>query len=470
MRVENNFNKIFLNNIKSFQNVLYSPQVYNNFHPLITEFSSEANFGIKSAVLPKINFTGINNKKTIEQINKTLLEEYGIDSKLTNLDAANLFLESVEDFVKINTKNMFKGLKLSDLTGDNIYSAEYDTDKDYFEIFFQNNFNKADIEDLAKIRYERGYTASDNKKYMFYDLLGRFLCFKENPYAYNFKCQYRAAFGDRLIAARKLGILATLSYSLYNSNYIAAKMCRVPTTERMDSIYEDLIGADIDFPQPKNTEIKGEEFSFKSVEDAQNYLKQYNIKSNFHDLKSANLTVGAIEDFIKVNKNKNLFNGLEISYKITEESWSGATISSFDDIKNEMIESYIVLNIACNWKKPEKVSRKGYNTNHSSSNSPKSTMYHELGHWLHFHNDPLRYDIMGKKYSENEDSTKLLSDYERDIFGRVSNYATKSPLEFVAEYITARMSGHIFPKAVDNQFENFYGKGNVPLRFPKIKN
>ena len=468
------YNDVFIypNHINSTQNILCTPKKYAIPFSNNTEISSNFDYAIKSAVIPSINFKSTTNTKSANDINKILTTEYGIKSTLTNPDVAKLFLASVEDFVKLNNKNMFEGLILSDLTDDNnIYKYKHSINTNSFEISFQKNLNENDIIKKTQNSYEKNFIATNDKKYLFYKSLGSFLCFKENPFSYNYKTQRRAIGGDKLIASRKLGIHATENYSEYNANYIAAKMCKLPTTQKMDDIYEDLIGADINFPKPNNTEIKGTEFSFQSVQEAQDYLKQYNIKAKFYDTNMANLTVSAIEDFIKAN-GKNIFDGLEITYISDKESWDGATYRDFDDVKNKIIKSYIVLNIACNWKKTDKLSQKEYQCNYSSSNNPKSTIYHELAHWLHFHNNPLKYYIQTKKYSNtynNKNNTKLLTEYEKNIFGRVSDYATSSPLEFVAEYISARMSGYSFPETINNKFKTIYGKGNIPLKFPNPK-
>ena len=71
------------------------------------------------------------------------------------------------------------------------------------------------------------------------------------------------------------------------------------------------------------------------------------------------------------------------------------------------------------------------------------------------------------KYNQNNPDKAELSDYEKNIFGRVSNYASTSPLEFVAEYIAARMNGTKFPKAVNDQYQILYGKGDVPIKLPE---
>ncbi len=437
---------------------------------LINEISSNTSNSIKNNVLYSINFSGIKQNKPVIDANKILKTEYGIESNLSE-NTAKIFLEAVEDFTGLNNKNMFNGLKLIsiDKTNDTIYDVNYSVEDNTFEISFNNGYNKKELKNISEERYNLGYTASDNYKYIPYSLLGRFLCFKHNPYAYDIKTKYTQKDGPIVVAGRKLGIFALDSFSSYNSHYIAAKMSEVPTTKQMDEIYETLIGADLNFPQTETGELKGVEHSFKSIKEVQDYLAKYNIKSDFHDLMTANLAAGAIDDFIKANNNKKLFNGLEISYTVSEGAWDGKTTSGYDELKNEITRSNIVLNIACDWKRPKKIAQMAYNKNHSSSNNPKNTIYHELGHWLHFHNDPLGYYVIGHKYNDDNPKKAEITEEEKNIFGRVSNYATKSPVEFVAEYISAKMNGFKYPKIVDNYFKMFYGKGDFMLKFPNSK-
>ena len=316
-------------------------------------------------------------------------------------------------------------------------------------------------------------------------LLGRFLAFKQNSeeYMYSSTLDLRALIELGL----RMGSDACEDVSSYNANYIATKMCKVPTTKVMDNTYEDLEGPFLNFPETEKLKLlKGIQHSFSSTKEAHEYLKKYKIEAIFPTVEIANLAVGAIEDYIKVNNNKKMFEGLQIVYDTTQNGWTGAT-------RTNLKKGVVSFNTACiDWKNTDKSAERGYNSNFHPSNNPKETFYHELAHWLHQRNNPINFHSIGDNYwimsliplkfsSKYPDVYKL-----RKNFAKVSNYATTNPIEFVAEYITGRMNGQTYPKHIDELFEKFYNgteqikdakgktktviaKGEYPLKFPKAE-
>lgn len=445
--------------------------------------SSVASNAIRSLVLPSVNFGEAIPPQTAKEINSVLKKEYGIKSTLTNPVVAKYFLNAVEDFVKLNEKDMFKGLKLSE--GKPVATTYYDIVanpyKNEFEIEFTQNPKEKHLRHKAHIDFVRGRTASDNPKYMFYMLLGRYLYFKQNSEKYMYNST------NNLISPNiflRIGSNAGEDYSSYIANYIATRMCNVPTTKIMNNTYEVLEGPIVNLPQQNNLKaIKGIQHSFSSTKEAHDYLKKYKINAIFPTVEIANLAVGAIEDYININNNKKLFQGLHIIYDTTKEPWLGAT-------QPLLKEGVISFNTATtDWKHADKYAQRSYDTNWHSSNNPKKTFYHELAHWLHYKNNPQNYINLHLMFEDMKkipiDSTIKNSEMNglRKNFAKVSNYGAIDPQEFVAEYITARMNGQTYPEHINRLFKMFYngledsidknGKktakilnGKIPLKFP----
>ncbi len=470
----------------NFEVINFSSKLKSSKNSQVKEISSAASNAVKNSIFPSISTNGVKQFQSVDEINTILGKEYGINSTLTNFDAAKLFLESVEDFVNMNEKDMFKGLKLSDGKGTNanFYDIIANPYEQGFEIEFSDKPKKKSLVRKANLDFINGNTSSDNPKYMFYMLLGRYLYFKQNSE----KDMYSSVkdFVPPHVFLR-IGSNAGEDCSSYIANYIATKMCNVSTTKIMDDVYEMLEGPVLNLP--KNSElksIKGIQHSFKSTKEAHDYLKKYKIQAVFPTVAIANLAVGAIEDYIKVNNNKKMFQGLQIVYDTTLNCWLGGTLPT---LKKGIISFNTA---ATDWKNADVSAQRSYDNNFHSSNNPKKTFYHELAHWLHYKNNPENY-IFLNSISKNmskiplEDSSEVPSIYNlRKKLAKVSNYGATNPHEFVAEYVTARMNGQAYPEHINNLFKMFYnglvnevdsnGKktvkfanGKVPLKFPPVQ-
>ncbi len=98
--------------------------------------------------------------------------------------------------------------------------------------------------------------------------------------------------------------------------------------------------------------------------------------------------------------------------------------------------------------KPETIDElsKDYSSGLHPSANMKQTFDHELAHWLHAKKAPLFYVLVGG-----------IENAGKDLSGRVSGYAQMDIKEFVAEYVTGRMSGATYPKVVDEMYRQFNG-------------
>lgn len=99
------------------------------------------------------------------------------------------------------------------------------------------------------------------------------------------------------------------------------------------------------------------------------------------------------------------------------------------------------------------------------------TLFHEEGHLFHNKNAILDYDLMHVTYDDITDKpTKigelakgfLESKEEQFIASKVSEYATASPLEFVAEVYSRRLFGATFTEDIMKLYEKYQGP-KVPV-------
>lgn len=431
------------------------------------QFSKTASDAIKNNTVSLINFGRNFQTKKIEEIVSLLKEEYKIDAQFSNLEIAKLTLEAVEDFVKLNDKNIFEGLIIKDCELDD--GGPWETRGNYNDMFFAIKLNNTESVDnlrsTAQDEYDDCLISSNNPKYYLYECLGEFLCFKHNPYAYTLNSKKNNFSDSTLQIARKLGERATLNFERFNSSYIASKMSKVEIPKKADDFYEEFSGADINFAQAEiKSEARGIEHSFNNTDEAIEYLKEkYNIEAEFENLTIANLAVGAIEDFIKINENEHLFDGLVIKKQIDNTSVYGGMKYKYNYATGQL-KSCVYFNLAYDWKRHDKLVKKDYNLGYHPSDNPKLTFYHELAHWLDLHNNPEDYISTCDKFNSGK---VYINDLGKKVFGKVSGYAQESPIEFKAEYISAKMCGLSFPKLVDEFFKQDYIVKNIPLKFPE---
>ncbi len=428
------------------------------------QFSSAASNAIRNNAIASINFKG--KEEGIEDIVAKLKNEYGIDAKFNNLYTAKTTLECVEDFVKLNNRDIFKGLKIDTFEEDKKYlwatSSNYTTKE--FKIRLNNFKNKEEVAEMVQNDYDNCLIPTKNEKYQFYEALANFIEFNYNPYAYtnNFRNGTEIFSDNFLECARKISDGATISFERFNTAYIAAKMCGLEIPTDAKKFFIENCGTDINLPKPKIVKSQFDKNAdFATVSEAEEHLKQYGIEAEFENLTSANLTVSAIEDFIQINDNPDMFKGLKIGKEVVGNSIFGTVRTGFDYAKNEITNCELLLNSAYDWSRHKNRAWINYSSGHYASADEKYSVYHELAHWLHFQNSPEKYSRTADKFKFGQIS---VNDYGKRVFGRVSGYAAKSSIEFVAEYVAARMCGHKFPKSVDDEYMAYT---NLSLKFPE---
>lgn len=430
------------------------------------EMSSVTSNAIKNNTIPFISFKGVTNTNSIEEIISKLDKEYGIKADFSSFETAKLTLETIEDFVKLNDKDMFNGLVIkqsSDEEEGSFYRYHSDYKDKSFVLSLNNKKSIEQLEQETKNDFENCKIGSSDKKYYLYEVLGHFLNFKHNPYAFinNTKQNNFSDFARTI--ALKIGAYAQESVGRYNASYIATKMCGEMLPPDAQEVYEDCVGADLNFPKEKSTPTNlGITHNFETVEEASEYLKQYGIDAEFENTIVANLAVGAIEDFIKVNNNNKMFEGLKIgTYVSSDSNVLGSVHNIYNYDSDEIKLSELNFNSSYDWKRHDKKCEYNFETGHYASNHPKYSIYHELGHWLHFQKMPREYSQLNDMFKYGK---VFVNDTGKINFGKVSGYAQISTIEYFAETIAAKMCGLSFPDKAMQEFNELNQILN--LKFP----
>ena len=277
-------------------------------------------------------------------------------------------------------------------------------------------------------------------------------------------CNQKSFSESFLKVARKIGDNSTDNFSRFNGMYIAARMCGVEVPPNSRKFYIENVGAELNFPPAKITKNPFEKrHDFSSVEEASEYLKQYGIEAEFSKLKLANLVVDSIEDFIQINDNPDMFRGLVIKKNTNDGIHTFGSVSwKYSYLESKILDCYLSFNEAYDFERHKNTAWRNYFSGHYASASEKYSIYHELGHWLDLQSRPEEYARSNDAFARNE---KYVNEIGKRRFGKVSAYAQKSPQEYIAEYIAARMCGLEFPEEVNKEIEYY-----TPLRlkFPTV--
>jgi len=431
-----------------------SPAVNNSDGEITKEESAAA----RSLALSKIQKSGkLDAKENAAQYLKTL----GIDAEFDNDFQANLTKKAVDDFIKINKDpKMFEGLKISSNDyGDSVTNFGWyaDCDREIFELKLNSGFDWSDIKAKMQHAYDNCKTPSAKPEYAIYEGLGHFLNFKYNPYAYTANANRDDCLNEKAMScALKISKNAD-SFNKYNSAYIAARMSGIEYPAFFEQIFLEYVGnSGLKFPENTPTKkVAGAEHNFTTMDEVSEYLEtKFGIDAEFVNIGHANLVASAIEDFVKLNNNPDMFKGLKIAaVNSIDQSPNvpGCLYYSYSESKTK--ELIVKFSKAYDWRRHEEIAKYNYEEGHYASTSPKYTIYHELAHWLDANRNLREYVYNNNKIKAGQG----FNDLGKLISGKVSNYAQKNQIEFKAEYVAAKMCGLSFPKRVDALYEENNG-------------
>ena len=176
-----NISNYSINADKSIKTLEKQEQSTNDCY---TQFSSVTSNAIKNNAISSINFRGKNDE--IQDIVTKLKNEYGIDATFTNLYTAQTLLECVEDFVELNNKDIFQGLKIDTFAEnkDFMWSTSANYDNKNFTLRLNNFKSEDEVREFAQSEYDKCLIPSNDEKYYFYEGLAGFLNFNYNMSAY----------------------------------------------------------------------------------------------------------------------------------------------------------------------------------------------------------------------------------------------------------------------------------------------
>ena len=391
-------------------------------------------------------------KNTATRINLQLKNLYNIESEISNPEISKRVLSTVEDYCNVNkNNNLFKGAKLKqdflkDIDNPSTTSWDYNT-KD-ISITFNENFDWKNLKQISQNLYDDCQIPTNHPNFYVYRDCANILNFKHNPYAFHYSNSREFVDKSELCAYR---LNSTSNVLKFNSSYVAARMSKKKYPRTLQTFFEENGGnTNLRFPKPiPDRIIQGSIHHFKNQKDAINYLtKNYGIDGNFIDTHQANLFAGAVDDLSKALGSNEYFRGLKVSVDPTRfENTLTKMMLSWDYATGK---AELFINPAYNWRNIKKLNLSDYNNLFHPTTNPKDTYIHELAHWLDFKGNPNRFGETEIAFSSGK---TYYNNVGKMITAKVSSYAPKSPGEFAAEYICARMNGIKFPKAVDKEFE-----------------
>lgn len=403
---------------------------------------------------PEIIGDTISVQNPLKILNQIFKDKYGITSQINNSQIAETLLPALDDIAKINKKNLFNGytIRTEKFSSNEIAKRVFNAETNEFTTIFNEKFDWNNIDKITSKMYHNCEISSDNPKYLLYREFAEFLSFKNNPHAYKILEGRHYCNGSALSALR---VSSSLNLNRYNANYIAGRMSGKTFPQRNKIYFEENGGINLRFPKPEQVvnrprfykPIKISTHSFKNIQDARSYLStNYGINADFVNQEQANLFASAVDDLSNLFGRKDLFNGLKVSVDGSEFSTLNTKMSLSWNKDTGFAELFI--NPAFNWKNHAKIAKENYNSCFMATDSAKMDYIHELVHWLDFKGNPQRY---GETELAWENGKKFFNDYGKSIAAKVSSYATTSPAEFCAEYVSGRMYGISYPKAVTDE-------------------
>ena len=180
----------------------------------------------------------------------------------------------------------------------------------------------------------------------------------------------------------------------------------------------------------------------------------YGIKSDIKDERILKNILPAIEDFCKINNDKELFKGLNIGEYYDEDNKN-----IFECNSNWQTEDFeINFNKNFDWDNIAKFTKNEYDSANCGSNNEKYYIYQALGYYLNFKHSPYDYSL--------NSITKINEDKEKfSLYSKMSN--SKNLSGFNAAFIATKMCKEPTPKILEDIYvEN---GGNTDLIFPASK-
>lgn len=166
--------------------------------------------------------------------------------------------------------------------------------------------------------------------------------------------------------------------------------------------------------------------------------------------------------FEQANKTISISSELEknITDYLSGKSFTLEEKMNLDTLMNDLFEANISLHKKYNGDLTQALGK----TFNVYKTSPLHPVYHEIGHIYHDLNNPKTFLLMGKssELKVNNLSTSMLDEFNSkylETARKVSDYATESPAEFVAEVFAKMINGQKF----DNDVMTLYKKYNGPM-------
>ncbi|EKE02588.1 MAG: hypothetical protein ACD_20C00357G0011 [uncultured bacterium] len=116
----------------------------------------------------------------------------------------------------------------------------------------------------------------------------------------------------------------------------------------------------------------------------------------------------------------------------------------------------IYLNPGFKWEDIDKILKDHFKNNICSSSSSNHVLNHEMGHYLHYKENPDKY-ISQKESLLFPELNKLPSDLSMLVTQKVSSYATRNIRDFVAEVFAGIIDGNNYPDEIMKAYNKYGG-------------
>lgn len=394
-----------------------------------------------------------NQAQTAKLLNSRLKSVYGIDSDIGDPKLLGRIFSVVQEFCDLNgDKKLFENLSIKE---GKIYSKGYGQTTrigDKYSVTFNKDIDWKNLKSVTEDLFNKGKIGSKNPNYLIYKNLGDYLISSRGQASYR-KCQNGAYKGEAV--ALPFRICNTTDLREFNSHVIASKMSKEYLPKGIEARFRENTGSNLKFPEAVCRYIEGSKTSFKTAEEAAEYLKKYGINAEFSNTRQANACVQAVEDLSEAAGDKKVFSGLTISpAKGYFEDNDVVADFMFDYTTHE---NKINLNPDYDWETVKKTVEESFDCLFSPTARVKDFFTHELSHYLDFTENPERFIEMEEKFDRFNKTGMFLT-------SKVSGYSNEHPAEFCAEYVAGRMAGLEYPKVTNDLFREFWN--GRKLNFP----